>query len=123
MTLAAIADPALLAAALDGLGALDGVTLWGAAGDRTPTLMFTVDGLTTREVATALAGREVAVWNGNYYAWELERHLELAPHGGVRAGFVHYNEPRDAERLVEGVAEVVSSRGRAVAGSRPRPAP
>ncbi len=34
---------------------------------------------TAREVAAALAEREIAVWNGNYYAWELERHLGLAP--------------------------------------------
>src|SRR4051794_4550984 len=56
-------EDAMLAAALEGLRALDGVTLHGAARDRTPTLMFTVDGLTTGQVAVALAEREVAVWN------------------------------------------------------------
>jgi selenocysteine lyase/cysteine desulfurase len=79
------------------------VTLLGAARDRTPTLMFNVAGRSASEVAAALAEREVAVWNGNYYAWELECHLGLAPHGAVRAGFVHYNEPADADRLVEAV--------------------
>ena len=52
-------------------------------------------------VAAALAEREIAVWDGNY-AWELERHLGLAPHGGIRAGFLHYNDARDAERLRHG---------------------
>jgi selenocysteine lyase/cysteine desulfurase len=65
--------------------------------------MFTVEGMTSTEVAAALARSEVAVWNGNYYAWELERHLGLAPHGAVRAGFVHYNDADDAERLLEAV--------------------
>src|SRR3954451_19737587 len=116
-------EDALLAAALEGLGALEDVTLYGAARDRTPTIMFNVAGRTAREVAEHLAAREVAVWDGNYYAWELECHLGLAPHGAVRAGFVHYNEPRDAARLVDGVAELVSSRARAGAGSPPRPAP
>jgi cysteine desulfurase family protein (TIGR01976 family) len=93
----------LLAAALEGLGALEHVTLIGAATDRTPTLMFTVAGHESGAVAAALAEREIAVWSGNYYAWELECHLGLAPHGGVRAGFVHYNDASDADRLVEAV--------------------
>ena len=66
--------------------------------------MFNVAGRTADEVAAALAEREIAVWHGNYYAWELERHLGLAPHGAVRAGFVHYNDEADAERLLAAVA-------------------
>jgi cysteine desulfurase family protein (TIGR01976 family) len=116
-------EDALLAAALDGLGALEHVTLHGGARDRTPTLMFSVEGREPRAVAAALAEREIAVWNGNYYAWELERHLGLAPLGAVRAGFVHYNEPADARRLVEAVADLgaVSGRGGGAARSTPRP--
>ena len=53
--------------------------------------------------AATLAEREVAVWHGNYYAWELERFLGLAPDGAVRAGFVHYNDERDLERLLDAV--------------------
>jgi len=97
-------EDALLARALDGLRADERVTLWGDAGDRTPTIMFTVDGMHSTDVAAALAEREIAVWHGNYYAWELEQHLELAPHGAIRAGFVHYNDETDADRLVEAVA-------------------
>jgi cysteine desulfurase family protein (TIGR01976 family) len=96
-------EDGLLAHALDGLDAIDAVTVHGRAHDRAPTLMFTVEGLTSNEVAAALARSEVAVWDGNYYAWELERHLGLAPHGAVRAGFVHYNDADDAERLLEAV--------------------
>ena len=66
-------EEALLAAALDGLGAMSHVTLYGDARDRAPTLMFSVAGRTADEVAAALADRQVAVWHGNYYAWELER--------------------------------------------------
>jgi len=96
----------LLAAALPGLAAMDHVTVYGAARDRAPTLMFNVRGRTSDEVAAALAGRQVAVWQGNYYAWELERHLGLAPHGAVRAGFVHYNDEADAERLLAAVSDL-----------------
>jgi selenocysteine lyase/cysteine desulfurase len=92
--------------AADGLAAIGGVTLYGDPADRVPTLMFNVAGFTSAEVATALAERSVAVWDGNYYAWELERFLGLDPHGAVRAGFVHYNDESDARRLVEAVHEV-----------------
>jgi cysteine desulfurase family protein (TIGR01976 family) len=104
-------EDALLARALDGLAAIDGVTVHGRARDRTPTLMFTVHGRTAAEVAATLAELEVAVWHGNYYAWELERHLGLAPHGAVRAGFVHYNDADDAERLTAAVRRVALAPG------------
>jgi selenocysteine lyase/cysteine desulfurase len=99
-------EDALLASALNGLRSMDHVSVYGAAADRAPTLMFNVAGRTADEVAAALAEREIAVWHGNYYAWELERHLGLAPHGAVRAGFVHYNDEADAERLLAAVADL-----------------
>jgi selenocysteine lyase/cysteine desulfurase len=95
-----------LAAALDGLRGIPGVTVYGDAAERAPTLMFNVAGRTAAEVAAALAEREIAVWHGNYYAWELEQHLGLAPHGAVRAGFVHYNDEADAERLLAAIADL-----------------
>jgi cysteine desulfurase family protein (TIGR01976 family) len=96
----------LLSAAFEGLSNMAHVTLYGAAADRAPTLMFNVDGLSSRETAERLAARDIAVWDGNYYAWELEQHLGLAPHGAVRAGFLHYNDAGDAERLLAAVSEL-----------------
>lgn len=99
-------EQALLAAVLDGLAAMPHVTLHGAARDRAPTLMLSVAGRRPDEVAATLAGRRIAVWHGNYYAWELERFLGLEPHGAVRAGFVHYNDEADAERLLAAIADL-----------------
>jgi cysteine desulfurase family protein (TIGR01976 family) len=99
-------EAALLANALDGLASIDHVTVYGAAVERAPTLMFNVAGRTSAQVAAALAEREIAVWDGNYYAWELERHLGLAPDGAARAGFVHYTDEADAERLLAAVADL-----------------
>ncbi len=96
----------LLETALSALGAMDHVTVYGAARERAPTLMFTVRGRSSAEVAAALAKREIAVWHGNYYAWELERFLGLDPDGAIRAGFVHYNDEADAERLLAAVADL-----------------
>jgi cysteine desulfurase family protein (TIGR01976 family) len=106
----------LLAAIVDGLGAIDGVTLHGAARDRTPTVMFTVAGHTATAVAEALAAEHVAVWHGNYYALELATHLGLGPDGAVRAGCVAYNDEDDVRRLVEGVARIAAGPMRARGG-------
>jgi cysteine desulfurase family protein (TIGR01976 family) len=97
-------EQSLLEMTSAGLSGMDRVTVYGAAAERAPTLMFNVAGRSAHEVATALAQQEIAVWDGNYYAYELERHLGLAPHGAVRAGFLHYNDAADAERLLAAVA-------------------
>ena len=96
----------LLAQMVEGLGGLGGVTVHGAARDRTATVMFTVDGHSSHDVAAHLARAEVAVWHGNYYALELSTWLGLEPDGAVRAGCVAYNEAEDVERLLEAVAEL-----------------
>jgi cysteine desulfurase family protein (TIGR01976 family) len=92
---------------LDGLAALRHVTLYGQAARRTPTAFFTVAGYTPREVAARLAARQVNVWNGDNYAWELAGAFGLRDSGGgVRAGLVHYNDEGEVDRLVAAVAEL-----------------
>jgi cysteine desulfurase family protein (TIGR01976 family) len=99
-------EDGLMARMVDGLSAISGVTLYGAARDRTPTAMFRVAGMNADEVATELAKEKIAVWNGNYYALELSRFLDLEPHGAVRAGLVHYNDEEDVDRLLSAVAKL-----------------
>jgi cysteine desulfurase family protein (TIGR01976 family) len=99
-------EDALLAGMLDGLRQIEGVTVHGAARDRAPTVMFTVEGRTSLEVARALAADDVAVWHGNYYAVELARHLGLERDGAVRAGAVAYTDDEDVRRLLEAVSRV-----------------
>jgi cysteine desulfurase family protein (TIGR01976 family) len=94
----------LLAQMVEGLGAIDGVTLHGSARDRTATVMFSVAGRTSHDVAAALARAEIAVWHGNYYALEISRWLGLEPDGAIRAGCVAYNDAQDVDRLLEAVA-------------------
>ena len=99
-------EDALLHMMLDGLRAIDGVTVHGAARDRAPTVMFTVDGLPSVEVARALAADQVAVWHGNYYALELARHLGIERDGAIRAGAVAYTDEEDVRRLLDAVARL-----------------
>jgi cysteine desulfurase family protein (TIGR01976 family) len=97
----------LFARLLDGLGAMGHVTLYGKAARRTPTAFFTVAGYTPGEVAARLAAREVNVWNGDNYAWELAGVFGLRDSGGaVRAGLVHYNDEAEVDRLLAAVAEL-----------------
>src|SRR6266542_2324607 len=87
---------------LDGLGALPSVTTYGKAARRTATAYFTVAGRTPRAVAEHLAARQVNVWNGHNYAWELTAALGIRDGGSaVRAGLVHYNDRSDVERLLD----------------------
>jgi cysteine desulfurase family protein (TIGR01976 family) len=92
---------------LDGLGAMEHVTLYGRAARRAPTAFFTVAGHSPRQVAGHLAARQVNVWDGDNYAWELAGALGLRDSGGaVRAGLVHYNDQSDVDRLLAGVADL-----------------
>lgn len=105
-------EEALAVRALEGLGAIEGCRVLGIAdpgrvAERTPTLCFTVEGVSPREVAGALGAEGIFVWDGNYYAVDVMRALGLEEHGGaVRAGFLHYNTPEEADRLVDAVGRV-----------------
>ncbi len=100
-------ERSLFARLLDGLDAMEHVTLYGRAARRAPTAFFTVAGQTPRQVAEHLAARQVNVWNGDNYAWELAGALGLRDSGGaVRAGLVHYNDQADVDRLLAAVAEL-----------------
>src|SRR3954447_1396744 len=101
-------EKTLLGVMLAGLSSIDGVRLHGAPADRAPTVMFSVDGVPADEVARSLAASQIAVWHGNYYAWELHRFLGLGSDGAIRAGAVHYTEPSDIERLLAAVEAAAS---------------
>jgi cysteine desulfurase family protein (TIGR01976 family) len=89
-------------------GVPDDVTLYGlpSMDGRVPTFAFTVEGRTPRAVAERLAGRDIAVWNGDYYAVEVMERLGLGAEGAVRAGFVHYNTAAEVDRLLDALGEL-----------------
>ena len=73
---------------------------------RVPTFAFRVAGRTPRQVAEILAERRIAVWDGDYYAVEAMRAIELGDEGAVRAGFVHYNTVDEVDRLLAVLEEL-----------------
>ncbi|HEY3036486.1 MAG TPA: cysteine desulfurase-like protein [Streptosporangiaceae bacterium] len=100
-------EQALFQEMVNGLGAMEKVTLYGKAHHRTATAFFTVAGRTPAEVAAHCAGRKVNVWDGDNYAWEVTGMLGIRDAGSaVRAGLVHYNDRSDVDRLLAAVAEI-----------------
>jgi cysteine desulfurase family protein (TIGR01976 family) len=107
MTAAERHEQDLFAVLLGGLDAMEHVTTYGKAASRTATAYFNVDGRTPQQVAEHLAGKQINVWNGDNYAWELTDVLGIRETGSaVRAGLVHYNDQSDVARLLDAVAEL-----------------
>jgi cysteine desulfurase family protein (TIGR01976 family) len=91
------------------LKTIPGITLYGHAARRTPTLLFTLDGHAPSAVAAHLAQAGVNAPAGTFYAYEPARHLGLTD-GAVRAGLAPYTDQSDVDRLVAAVM-ALSERG------------
>jgi cysteine desulfurase family protein (TIGR01976 family) len=107
----AAAEMEVFAPLLAGLQSIAGVTVYGpqGLGGRTPTAAFRVDGVAPADVARALAGEQIAVWDGHNYAVEVIDSLGLADQGGVvRAGLARYIEPDDVQRLLRVVERLAA---------------
>jgi cysteine desulfurase family protein (TIGR01976 family) len=94
---------------LEGLSAIDGVTVYGTTDldRRVPTAAFNVAGRAPGEVSAALGEQGIFVWDGNYYALELMQRLGLEGSGGaVRVGAVHYNTAAEIDAFLAAVADL-----------------
>ena len=91
------------------LRSIPGVHLYGPepTEPRTPTLSFTVEGVTSTNVARQLAGKGLFLSHGDFYAATVTERLGLGPEGLVRAGCACYTTQEEIDRLVEGVSEIV----------------
>ena len=96
----------LFARMLDGLSAIDEVTLHGAPKRRAPTALFSVAGHSPQEVYEHLARLDVNAPASHFYAIEASRWVGLGETGAVRAGLAPYSNDEDVDRLVAGVAEL-----------------
>ncbi|MFE0871258.1 cysteine desulfurase-like protein [Streptomyces rochei] len=83
-----------------GLADLGGITVYSRAARRTPTLLFTVAGLSPAEVYGRLAERGVDAPAGSFYALEASRRLGLGDEGAVRVGLAPYTDANDVDRLL-----------------------
>lgn len=93
----------------EGLSAINGVTMYGPPPDRprTPTVVFTVEGVASTEVARGLATRfGVFVSHGDFYATTVVERLGLGPEGLVRAGCACYTTDEEIDRLITGIERI-----------------
>ena len=102
----------LVAAALEGLSAIDGVRIVGPASleNRGSPVSFTVDGIHAHDVGQVLDDDGVAVRVGHHCAWPLHRRFGIA--ATARASFALYNTMDEVDRLVAGVRRAVDFFGR-----------
>ena len=92
---------------MEGLKKIAGLTVYGITdpvrfNERTPTIAFTMEGHSPRDIAERLARENMYVWDGNYYAQAIMERLGLEEHGGaVRVGLCHYNTSHEVVRFLE----------------------
>ena len=89
------------------LKALPGITLYGHAKKRTPTLYFSFKGFESSEIYKAMAKKSVTLPASNFYALETSRKLGLGDAGALRAGLAPYSTRDDVDRLVAGLREII----------------
>ena len=89
-----------------GILALPGVTTYGHAKKRTPTVYFNLAGYQGAEVYKHLAELNVNAPAGNFYALEVSRALGLGDTGAVRVGLAPYSTLEDVTRLLDGLRDL-----------------
>ena len=93
----------LLALMESGIQTLPGVTTYGHAKKRTPTVYFNVEGYQGADVYKRLADLKINAPAGNFYALEVSRALGLGDTGAVRVGLAPYSTLEDVTRLLDGL--------------------
>jgi cysteine desulfurase family protein (TIGR01976 family) len=97
---------------IDGLEAIDGITIHGitdpsAFASRVPTVAVSIDGIQPRTAAETLGRAGIYVWDGDFYATSLIERLGKAETGGLlRLGLVHYNTANEVDRTLEALANL-----------------
>ena len=116
-------ERALVGRLESGLHEVPGVVLHGRPRRRTPTLLFSVDGWTGRDVQVKLAESGVNAPAGSFYALEAARWAGLGDAGAVRAGLAPYSNDDDVSRLLIALREGCCPPGRAARTSAERGRP
>lgn len=96
----------------EGLSRIKGVRLYGPPPHRprTPTISFTIEGVTSTTVARKLTELGIFASHGDFYAATVIERLGLSAEGLVRAGCACYSTTEEVSRLVEGVGAIARTR-------------
>ena len=99
-------------ALLNALESVPGLTIYGLTDlrrldERVATFSFRLKDLHPRTVAEKLAGKNIYIWDGNYYAINVTERLGLEDSGGmVRVGGTHYNTLEEVEMLRQALLRI-----------------
>jgi cysteine desulfurase / selenocysteine lyase len=104
----------LTSRALDGLGAIDGITIYGPRDParRTSLVAFNLAGRDPFSVARALDRVGVESSAGCHCATLAHHALDLSPPASCRLSFYLYNTPDEVDRAVAAVAAIAGPRDR-----------
>jgi len=91
----------------DGLSSVKRVKLYGPPPSerRTPTIGFTIDGVTAEQAVRALVEKGLFLSHGDFYALTVIERLGVE--ALIRAGCACYTSDEEVDRLIEGVREIV----------------
>jgi len=95
-----------------GLNGINGVRCYGPppGRPRTPTVSFTVAGVSSTDVARSLVSDGIFASNGNFYATGVMERLGHSQTGVVRAGCACYTSDKEIDRLVDGIRRIASAK-------------
>jgi len=100
----------------EGLKNIRGITVYGPSFEtaiRTPTVSFTVDGLTAEDVCKKLGATGICAWDGHFYAMRAIEALGLLDKGGVtRVGVLLYNTMEEVRRFLKEIKRIAESSSR-----------
>jgi cysteine desulfurase family protein (TIGR01976 family) len=95
-----------------GLTSIKGVRCYGPppGRPRTPTVSFTVAGISSTDVARRLVNDGIFVSNGNFYATGVMERLGHSQTGVIRAGCACYTTDEEIKRLIDGVRRIAGGK-------------
>lgn len=93
----------------NGLTGTRGVRVYGPAPDapRTPTIAFTIEGISSLDIAKRLAAQGIFASHGDFYALTVVERLGKGADGIVRAGCACYTTREEVDRLLNVVRDYI----------------
>jgi len=75
--------------------------------NRAPTIAFTINKKSSKEVSSELVKNGIATRNDNFYAWRCLKALGIDTEDGVvRTSMVHYNTHEDVDKLIKALKKI-----------------
>jgi cysteine desulfurase/selenocysteine lyase len=95
-------ERAIVSYAMDRLGDIDGITIYGPPADeRGGIVSFNLEGIHPHDLATLLDREAIAIRAGHHCAQPLHERLGIA--ASARASFYLYSTPEEVDALVDGI--------------------